>query len=463
MATTARLIFSYQIKLIVSASLPRYSSQKSQSRGRRGLICLWLFWFLLMFFAQGAVSAFPGKIILINESTQHDQKDVSLASNKNDLVVAAWISEGQDGELTGVFARFFEADGFPLTSEFQVNSVYTHLQEEVKVKVGQNDVVAFVWESYWIEKMTSGGISARLFDKWGHPLTSEFQVNQISLGFQGNPDLALDQLNNLVVVWESYLWGEQGVDIFLRKFDSQGNPLIDEIVVNEYQQGDQFSPCLALDKEGNFIVIWNSLSGESGVSGLYVRLFNKWCVPVTSDIKVTSSYYGLNQEAAVIYNEDVDQYIVVWSDYDPEDGGYDIFFQFITKEGKLSGPRLRINRSDGNWNWHPVIASKPRGEFIIAWEKYQPEKNKSDIFFRVFASSGDSLSDEIQVVTDIDEQQQRPAVIFSRPKLWIAWTSKVGADQNIMASIMDLATNLTKVKRKKPNINFRKKYEEISD
>jgi hypothetical protein len=76
----------------------------------------------------------------------------------------------------------------------------------------------------------------------------EFQVNTYTPGDQKYPAVAMSPDGSFVVVWESGLHplDLSGKAIIGRRFDSAGNPLADEFLVNSLTTGDQHWPALAV-------------------------------------------------------------------------------------------------------------------------------------------------------------------------------------------------------------------------
>jgi hypothetical protein len=82
-------------------------------------------------------------------------------------------------------------------------------------------------------------------------------VNTFTTGLQLTPAVAVDDNGDFVVVWSSPNDGAYG-GIAGQRFDSNGGMLGPEIVVNTYTSGAQRSPSVAVDANGNFVVVWQS-------------------------------------------------------------------------------------------------------------------------------------------------------------------------------------------------------------
>jgi hypothetical protein len=89
----------------------------------------------------------------------------------------------------------------------------------------------------------------------GTPLGPEFRINTYTTGGQLVPDVAADPSGNFVVVWSSSQGGSFQ-DVFGQRFADSGAPLGPEFRINSYTPADQFSGSVAADSAGNFVVAW---------------------------------------------------------------------------------------------------------------------------------------------------------------------------------------------------------------
>ncbi len=141
----------------------------------------------------------------VNTTTANTQNYVSVGAVGNGFVVT-WMSAGQDGSGSGVYAQRFDANGVALGGEFQANTWIAADQNHSKV-VGLADggfIVA--WQSYAADKPTSWSICGQRYDADGNPLAGEFIVNTFDVfGFGGNnndyPSVALRADGSLVFAW----------------------------------------------------------------------------------------------------------------------------------------------------------------------------------------------------------------------------------------------------------------------
>ncbi len=177
--------------------------------------------------------------------------------------------------------------------EFRINESVPYIQRFVPqfgtglgyekssaaVAVDADGDYVVVWVSYGQDNPAEplgSGVYMRLFDRNHNPLTPEILVNQTVQGDQRNPAVAIDADGDIVVVWESRSDNPDGsLGVWARRFDSIGRPLSNEFLVNTNTPQDQFNPSVAVDEFGNFVVVWVSAGPTPGApSSVRGQMFN---------------------------------------------------------------------------------------------------------------------------------------------------------------------------------------------
>ncbi len=163
-------------------------------------------------------------------------------------------------------ARRFAADGSPLGDEFQVNT-YTS-SNHFHPAVAADDAGRFfvVWASDF-EDGDLTGIQGRRFDASGSALGDPFQINTYTTDHQFGPAVSIDAAGNSVVVWISRDQVGCHDGIFGQRFDAGGDPSGNEFQINVYTPCShghrQSAPDVAMISGGGFVVAWHGL-GEGG-------------------------------------------------------------------------------------------------------------------------------------------------------------------------------------------------------
>ena len=84
-------------------------------------------------------------------------------------------------------------------------------------------------------------------------------VNTYTEGWQGRPDIAMNNNGDIVITWDSYYRDYSLYDVFAQRFDEEMNKRGDEFQVNSPTEGRHVSNHTTMDREGNFVVAWSEL------------------------------------------------------------------------------------------------------------------------------------------------------------------------------------------------------------
>ena len=119
------------------------------------------------------------------------------------------------------------------------------------------------------------------------------QVNTIDDGNQNDSAVARNASGDYVVVWVDYAPTTDPAvfeaNIRGQQFDFWGREVGDEFLVNSLITGDQIEPDVAIDDLGNFVVVWSGNGGTvNDVSGVFAQRFD-------ADAKAVGGQFRVNQ------------------------------------------------------------------------------------------------------------------------------------------------------------------------
>jgi len=103
------------------------------------------------------------------------------------------------------------------------------------------------------------------------PLGESTRVNSYTAGKQDAPSIAVDRKGNFLVVWQSQDQDGSGTGIFGQRFAADGSSVGGEFQVNSYTTGEQHAPSVAAGNVGDFIVSWTSAGQDGSGSAVYAR------------------------------------------------------------------------------------------------------------------------------------------------------------------------------------------------
>jgi hypothetical protein len=241
----------------------------------------------------------------------------------------------------------------PTGGELQVNTYTTSGQTSAAVARDGAGNFVVVWNSDGSagSDTDSFSIQGQRYDGAGLPLGAEFQVNNYTTSGQFSPRVAADAAGNFVVVWTSY--GSPGSDnayssIQARRYDGTGTPLGGQFQVNTYATSFQNTPDVAADPGGRFVVVWQSYgSAGSDTSDFSVhgRRYDSLGAPLGAEFEV-NTYATSAQTQAAVAGTGAGGFVVAWqSDGSP---GSDSAFTSIQARrydgtGTALGPQFQVN------------------------------------------------------------------------------------------------------------------------
>ena len=229
-------------------------------------------------------SGFPrGGQFQVNTSTLGDQTWPAVAATPSGGFVVAWSSNGDAGGPLGGFGQRFDASGQRLGGEFALAPGGGLGVRPSMVTAPEGGFVAA-----WMDGDGNGdGVLARRFDGQGNPQGPAFVVNQDTANQQFFPWATGNTSGDFTVAWTSYTPAAAGFDMKAARFDASGQRRGSDFLVNTYTQGDQYvnryAPTLASDPAGNFVVVWTSLGQDGSSYGVFGQRYGG-LVPAGSSV-----------------------------------------------------------------------------------------------------------------------------------------------------------------------------------
>lgn len=247
------------------------------------------------------------------------------------------------------------------------------------------------------------------------PLGSEFQVNVNTNGDQTTPEVASDAQGNYIVIWHP----GSGRQVF------NDGSLGPEFAVNT-----SFNALSVARAPGGQFVVASEFSGTDYV--VRAQLFDAMGNPQGANINVSEG----NGEDIITVDVDMindDEFLVVWSL--GVAGRRDILGRQMNVDGTPAGDVFVVNTLTAGTQDETAVALADNGDFAVVWISTTSPGDDNDITSiqgRVFASSGQPLSDQFQVNVNTTARQDRPDIAALADGSWVAaWSdgSNVGDSQ----------------------------------
>ncbi|GMU63765.1 MAG: hypothetical protein AMXMBFR36_00390 [Acidobacteriota bacterium] len=399
---------------------------------------------LLLLASTAPLAAQPqpeGGQFQINAYTTSHQSDPSVARTPDGGFVVAWSSYGSfsggDPVHRNILVRRFGADGAPLEQDFQISvQPYTwvgHDEPSVATWADGNFVVA--WHSNFSDAsdQSSFSVQGRRYAADGSPLTGQFQVNTYTTGPQATADVTAAADGGFVAVWRSTgsAGGDtSGTSIQGARFDENGEPVGTEFQVNTYTTNNQYSPAIAAEADGGFVVVWESLGSpgnDSSEWSIQGRRYAADGAPLAAQFQVNTYTTGTQAVPDVAALAD-GGFVVVWAGGGSPGVTWTVQGRRYGADGSPLGAPFQISTWNSSHQSRPAVAAGADGGFVVVWHSVSgsPGGDLSgySIQGRRYAANGSPDGPQFQVNTYTTNHQREQAVeVLADGRFVVAWSS----------------------------------------
>ena len=230
----------------------------------------------------------------------------------------------------------------------------------------------------WARDLADGsglGIQARIETANGTVIKNDFLVNNYTYLNQYSPNIEALK-DGSVIVFQSLHQESPAYNtgIYAQKFDQLGNKIGEEFRVNEYIFSNQELPKIAVNKEGSFLIIWQSYNQDGSGKGVYARLYDKNAIALTSEFIVNLQTAG-NQDFPDVTAIEDNSFVCTWQNQRFESEGHDIYMQIINKQGQMVGPQQMVNDATDIDMVAPSVFSTVNNSVMIIWQENFGQSN----------------------------------------------------------------------------------------
>jgi hypothetical protein len=373
----------------------------------------------------------------VNTRTSSDQANAAITMDANGNFLVVWSSRFGTPRSNDIFGRRFDPNCAPIGGEFQVNTTPSGNQTESAAAMDAMGGFIIVWQGPGIDQEE---IFARRFDPNGQPVGDEFLVNIYTQGQQRYPKVAINRDGAFVVVWESERPEAGNTVVSCKQFNVNGVAVDEEFEANLL--ADCRYPDVATDPNGNFTVVW--MQGKSSYS-VIGRQYNADGSAKTEPFEVSTIKFSSVTRPSIAMN-DSGYFIVTW-DGDPDKARLDdIHARLFDPNGSPVGEQFIVNTTLAGAQEYPQIAMNNKGEFVIVWEsEIEAITIERDIFGQRYDSLGHPIGHEFFINTYADGDQRYPDVALSDNGVFIiVWQSngQDGSDWGIFGEIKSIADTI---------------------
>ncbi len=242
------------------------------------------------------------------------------------------------------------------------------------------------------------------------------------------PSIATNKSGESVIAWSDNSKGTK--DVYARRLDANGFPKGEVFQVNTTSNNDQYLPSVAINDNGDFVIVWTTKSQDGDGLGVYGRRYDSNGGYQGNEFKVNTSTTGDQWIPKVAINNN-SGFVIVWQSFGQDGNDYAIIGQKFTNRGVNVGYEFIINTTSRGSQEFPDISMDSIGNFTVVWSTNQNQLlgdqasvKYRDIYAKRFNKDGIATNQEFIVSTTIGEQSL-PSVYMTDPNnVFFAWNVK---------------------------------------
>ena len=294
---------------------------------------------------------------------------------------------------------------------------------------------------------------------WNHdlsiPATGEQRVNedypnhatnrqQHTMRSDRASDSAVAVANNgkHVVVWTSDGGGSDQEDVFFQLYDADGSKIGSQVLVNdEFIDKKQESASVAMDANGNFVVVWTSEDQDGSKYSVYYRRYNSNGDALDAAVRATTnSFSSGEQRDPDIAMNDAGQFAIVW---EGEGVGDDegIFARIFDPSGNPYDDPFLVNSDTSGDQSNPSVGIDGVGNIVVAWN--QTDTHVAAGYFAQDGTPGPSIDTSQPIYAFLGESRNASVSVREDGLIAIAYEVKTPLSSRWRIHIQLHAAGLT--------------------
>jgi hypothetical protein len=211
-----------------------------------------------------------GGEIPINSYTTGSQTSPSVTMDAAGNFVVTWNGAGA-GDDEGVYARRYSAAGVAQGAAFSVNTVTSGSQINPRVAADSAGEFVVAWNSFGEDGPLSA-IEVRRYNAAGIAQGAPFRVNTFTTNNQSGTTVAMNGAGDFLVSWQTYGQDGDGTGVFAQRYNLAGVPQGGEFRVNGVTTNNQSDPAVAFDAAGRCLVVWTNSATRRIAAQKYATL-----------------------------------------------------------------------------------------------------------------------------------------------------------------------------------------------
>ncbi|MDB2384274.1 Ig-like domain-containing protein, partial [Endozoicomonas sp.] len=374
--------------------------------------------------AEGGMA---GDVFRLNDYIGSDQESAQLTQLADGRIVAAWQSNGQDGDSGGVYGKVLTL-GDTVKDDAEVGAVVgqvriddpdlgdTHqfaLEDDAggRFAIDANTGVITVVSAEYIDygDAAEHDVQVRVTDSAGHTLnqtltvhvapgnrapttlsmgraeSDEFVINESTAGRQDMSAVTALDDGSMMVAWRDAGTGS----LKMRRLDAEGEPVSDEIYLADIEGGPGSDPSITTLANGDVLATWSSEA--SGSYRVYGRRFDEEGNALSDKFELYESS-GAGQYQPDITTLSDGGYLAVWQDASQDGSSHGVYAQRFNQNDQGLG-QFKVNSHTSGSQETPHATGLIDGGYVVVWNGAGADGQSAGVYLRHYGAKGETIAE----------------------------------------------------------------------
>jgi hypothetical protein len=255
----------------------------------------------------------------------------------------------------------------------------------------------------------------------------EVVANTQLVGSQLAPSIAGFAGGGFILVWSTTDAAQDGAGraIKAQRYDSLGNAVGAEVLVNSAAVGDQRAPSVTTLASGGYVITWETTDTTQDGSGFAIKgqAFDAAGVAVGAEFRVNSQL-AADQTRSAVTGLEGGGFVVTWQSADSTQDGHTsaIKGQMFSAAGVAVGAEFLVNTGAVGAESAPSVTSLAGGGFVATWTLGSGQF--ADVYAQVFNASGAKMGGQFIVNSTTALNQDSTSVTeLADGRFVVTWAS----------------------------------------
>ncbi len=342
-----------------------------------------------------------------------NQLNPTVVSDKNQYMYCVW--EDDRGGDWNIFFTKSANTGQTWNTNISLSNYTTSQGNQLNpVITYQPNNLSNLFVAWQDERNDYGDIYFTYSTDYGNSWINETKVNTASLDDtnQWYPSIALNNLGEIFIAWTDNSNGDW--DIRFTKSSDLGKTWVTPIKINKLSPlgTDQMKPDIAIDSLNNIYIIWED--NRLGNKQIFMSGSKDDGKTFYDEIQITTASEYTDAKYADIFIDEYDNIFITWlEDYNSQ---YNIYLTTSLDAGSSFSKPVRVNNKDNvcHANAEPAVAVDENGFIYIVWSDQRAEHH---IYLAQSLDSGRTFSIN-EKVDDANNLSATGKSVTTQEQLW---------------------------------------------